>query len=71
MPFKEKGRQKQQNERPKKPESEKRRRLKVWKKRLIALGHPAAKTEKITYMAARTLLKRPAKVKAAAAKKAK
>ena len=69
MPFVQKGKQKSHIERPKKSESAKRARLKVWKRRLVALGMPAAKVEKLVYIQARDLLKRPAKVKAQYAKK--
>ena len=66
------GRQKSQLERPKKSESRKRQRLKVWKKRLVALGVPEAKVADLQYVAARTLLKRPKQTAAkAAASKAK
>lgn len=58
------GRQKSQLLRPKKSESERRKRLKVWKKRLAKLGMPAAAIEKLTHVQARTLLKRPAQVAA-------
>jgi hypothetical protein len=58
------GRQKSQLERPKKSESRKRQRLKVWKKRLLALGLPAEQVAKLQYVAARTLLKRPKQVAA-------
>ena len=57
------GRQKSQLLRPKKSESERRKRLKVWKKRLIKLGVPESKVNKMTHVEARTLLKRPKKLR--------
>lgn len=69
------GRQKSQLLRPKKSETRKLQRLKVWKKRLVKLGMTAEQVEPLQYVAARTLLKRPkrtaASVAAAKAKKAK
>jgi hypothetical protein len=58
------GRQKSQLLRPKKSESERRKRLKVWKKRLVKLGMTEAKVSKLTHLEARTLLKRPKKIHA-------
>lgn len=63
------GRVKSQLLRPKKSEAERRKRLKVWKKRLAKLGVPAAESDKMTHNEVRTLLKRPAKVAAKYAKK--
>ncbi len=56
------GRQKSQLLRPKKSESERRHRLKIWKRRLVKLGMPEAKVNKLTHVQARTLLKRPKKI---------
>ncbi len=64
------GRQKSQLLRPKKSESRKRQRLKVWQKRLLALGLPADRVAKLQYVEARTLLKRPKQTAAAAKSKA-
>ena len=58
------GRQKSQLLRPKKSESERRKRLKVWKKRLAKLGVSESRLNKLTHVQARTMLKRPKKVKA-------
>ncbi len=67
------GRVKSQLLRPKKSESERRKRLKVWKRRLTALGMPKAEADGLSHLQARTMLKRPAKVSAkyAGAKKKK
>jgi hypothetical protein len=54
--------------RPRKTEAEKRRREKVWRKRLAALGLPEDKLAKMNRIAMRTALKRPAKVVAQVAK---
>ena len=62
------GRQKSQLLRPKKSESRKRQRLKVWRKRLVKLGLTAEQADNLQYAAARTLLKRPLRTAAAAAK---
>ncbi|OQA24978.1 MAG: hypothetical protein BWY59_01962 [Verrucomicrobia bacterium ADurb.Bin345] len=48
--------------RPKKSDAERRKRLKVQKKRLVALGLPAEQVEKLDPSVVRTLLKRPAKI---------
>ena len=56
------GRVKSQLLRPRKSEAEKRKRLKVWRKRLVKLGVPAERAELMQYVEARTLLKRPAKL---------
>ena len=48
----------------KKNAGDKRRRVKVQRKRLIALGVPAEKVGKMNPKEVRTLLKRPAKIKA-------
>ncbi len=50
--------------RPRKSVSERRRRLKTQKKRLIDLGMDAAKVEKLTLKETRELLKHPKKVHA-------
>lgn len=52
--------------RPKKSETDKRRRLKVHKRRLIELGMKEDAVEKLGIKEARDLLRRPAKVAAAA-----
>jgi hypothetical protein len=57
------GRVKSQLLRPKKSESDRRKRLKVWKRRLLKLGMPEAKVAKLTHTEARTLLKRPKKIR--------
>ena len=62
MPFKQKGKQKSHEERPRKSMVDKARRLKVWKGRLTALGMPEAEVSKLSYLKARTLLKRPKQV---------
>jgi hypothetical protein len=54
--------------RPVKQAGDRRRRQKTQLKRLVALGVDADKAAKLSAGAVRTALKRPAKVKAAAAK---
>ena len=49
--------------RPVKKVSEKKRRQKVQRRRLIALGMPEEKVNKMDPLQVRTLLKRPAKLK--------
>lgn len=56
--------------RPTKSEGDRRRREKTQLKRLVALGVDAEKAGKMTAGAVREALKRPAKIKAAVAKKA-
>jgi hypothetical protein len=56
--------------RPVKSEGDRHRRMKTQGKLLIALGADAGKGAKLNASEVRTALKRPAKVKAAAAKKA-
>jgi len=53
--------------RPKKSPAEKRRRQAVQKKRLVGLGVPAADVAKMQPDVVRTMLRRPAKIKAKAA----
>ena len=48
--------------RPRKKPADKRRRQKVQMKRLVKLGVPAAAAAKLSPVAVRTLLKRPAKL---------
>jgi hypothetical protein len=50
--------------RPKKSEADKRARQKVHRRRLVALGLPEAKVNKMTPQEMRTLLRFPAKIKA-------
>jgi hypothetical protein len=57
--------------RPVKSTGDRKRRQKVQLKRLIALGADAAKSAKLNAGQVRQALKRPAKIKAAAAKRAK
>lgn len=56
--------------RPVKSEGERRRRQKVQKKRLIGLGVTVAEARKLAPETVRIMLKRPAKVKQAVARKA-
>jgi hypothetical protein len=56
--------------RPVKSEGERRRRQKVQKKRLIGLGVAVADAQKLVPETVRIMLKRPAKVKLAVARKA-
>lgn len=55
--------------RPRKSEAARRRRNKLHRKRLVALGVPAAKVEKLNTQEMRTLLRRPVKTAKAHAKK--
>ncbi len=48
--------------RPKKSDAQKRKRLKVQKKRLVALGLAADKVEKLDPNTVREMLRRPAKI---------
>jgi hypothetical protein len=57
------GRVKSQLLRPRKSEADKRRRQKVWKKRLLALGVAEARIDKLTPIQMRDLLKRPKRIK--------
>lgn len=50
--------------RPKKSEADKRARQKVQRKRLVSLGLPEEKVNKLNAREIRTLLRRPAKIKA-------
>ena len=54
--------------RPRKSDASHRRRTKIWRRRLIALGMKEEAVNKLTPLQVRTLLKRPAEVAAAAKK---